>query len=174
MDIPLDELYQEIILEHYRRPRNHCTTALPAGGTHVHADNPSCGDELDLRLELDPTGQLVTGIRWQGHGCSISQASASMMSQAVRGLTPSQSTALIDQVRAMMHGETPAEELEDVVAFEGVSQLPLRVKCVLLAWLALGDALAQATSAAAEVDADADANAGAGAGAGVAAGGVSQ
>ena len=146
MDIPLDELYQEIILEHYRRPRNHQTGALPPG-IAVQAENPSCGDELTLSLQLDADGEHVSGVSWQGHGCSISQASASMMSEAVAGLSLAQTCGMIDQVRGMMHGEPAADELEDVLAFKGVSQLPMRVKCVLLAWLALGDAVNQAKAA---------------------------
>jgi len=135
----LNELYQEIILDHYRSPRNR---RRGAGAIVVHHDNPLCGDELTVRLEL--TGEAVASVSWEGHGCSISQASASMMSETVEGLPASEARALIEQLRRMMHGEPPAEDLGDVMALEGVSKFPVRVKCALLAWMALKDALEQA------------------------------
>jgi nitrogen fixation NifU-like protein len=135
----LEELYQEIILDHYRSPRNR---RRGDGSIEVRHDNPLCGDELTLRLEL--SGGEVASVSWEGHGCSISQASASMMSEAVEGLPATEARTLIEQLRQMMRGEPPVEDLGDVMALEGVSKFPVRIKCALLAWMALKDALEQA------------------------------
>jgi nitrogen fixation protein NifU and related proteins len=136
----VDELYQEIILDHYRNPRNKgvCTGCT----RRVHHDNPVCGDEIDLGVELE-TG-CIKHVSFAGHGCAISQASASMLTEAVRGLPVERALALTETVRQTMHGAPPADELGDLAALGGVSQFPLRIKCALLAWSALADALSSA------------------------------
>lgn len=134
----LDSLYQEIILDHYRQPRNKCSMA---DGIHVKHDNPLCGDEIALCLQMDDN--KVRRVCFTGHGCSISQASSSMMTEAVAGLTADEALQRIEQIREMMHGTSPADDLGDIMALEGVANFPVRVKCALLPWMALKDALSQ-------------------------------
>jgi len=138
----LDDLYQEIILDHYRSPRNR--GACEECDHSVHHDNPLCGDELDLALQLE-RGRIHR-IAFSGRGCSISQASASMMTERVKGETLEQALSIAEVVRRMMHGEPPAVDLGDLMALEGVSRFPVRVKCALLPWMALRDALSRGTS----------------------------
>ena len=140
----MQDLYQEIILDHYRSPRNRGPGA--PGAHEAHHSNPLCGDELTVRVALE--GDAVGEVTWEGQGCSISQASASMMSEAVRGLSPAAAQELVEKLRRMMHGEPPDEDLGDAMALEGVARYPVRVKCALLAWMALRDALARAGYAA--------------------------
>ncbi len=136
----LDDLYQEIILEHYRSPKNRAP-ALEGEDVHVHHSNPLCGDELDLRVAID--GDRIGGIAFDGDGCSISQASTSVMTETVKGRRMDDALDLAEQFRLMMHGETPprADDLGDGIVFQGVSKFPVRVKCALLGWMALRDAL---------------------------------
>ncbi len=141
-----DELYQEIILDHYRAPRNKCK-GDETGKIRVKHENPLCGDELSLSVKLDGDGK-ISQICFSGHGCAISLASASMMTEAVKGLTTSQANELIETVRLMMHNEAPAEDLGDIEALKGVAKFPIRVKCALLAWMALKDAINSAESSA--------------------------
>ncbi|MBW7996341.1 MAG: SUF system NifU family Fe-S cluster assembly protein [Candidatus Glassbacteria bacterium] len=136
-----EELYQEIILDHYRSPRNRCSEQEATGGNCVKHENPLCGDELLLSVELDGDGRKIARVCFAGHGCSISQASASMMTEAVLGMERCQALAMVDRVRAMMHGEPPDEDLGDAEALQGVSKFPVRIKCALLAWLALKSSL---------------------------------
>ena len=137
----LDDLYQEIILDHYRSPRNRAAVLEPHD-VHVHHSNPLCGDELDLRLRV--AGDRIDGIAYDGDGCSISMASASAMSEAVAGRDLSDADDLAEAFRLMMHGEGVKREddLLDGVAFQGVAKFPVRVKCALLGWMALKDAIA--------------------------------
>ena len=137
----LDDLYQEIILDHYRSPRNRAPE-LENADVHVHHSNPLCGDELDLRLRV--VDDKVDGLAYDGDGCSISMASASAMSEAVVGRTLSDADDLAEAFRLMMHGEgvKREEDLLDGVAFQGVAKFPVRVKCALLGWMALKDAIA--------------------------------
>jgi nitrogen fixation protein NifU and related proteins len=137
--LTFDELYQEIILDHYRSPRNKCN-GIDSGNLCVKHENPLCGDELSLSLELSEDNKIVK-LCFSGHGCAISQASASMMTEAVKGSTIDQALDLIESVRLMMHGEAPAGELGDIEALEGVADFPVRIKCALLAWMALKDGL---------------------------------
>lgn len=141
----VEDLYREIILDHYRSPRNKRKGV--DGAIDVHHDNPLCGDELHLAVDIKD-GKL-SDVAFDGRGCSISQASASMMTEAVSGMGIAEAVALAEKVRLMMRGETPADDLGDLMALEGVSKFPVRVKCALLAWAALGDALGQAKGGAA-------------------------
>ena len=138
MNVSFDELYQEILLDHYRHPRNQCTGEK--GQVCVKHENPLCGDELGLAVEIDGDDR-ITDICFEGHGCSISQSSASMMTEAVKGLTRAEAVELIERVRRMMHGESDGEDLGDIEALRGVALFPVRIKCALLAWMALKDSL---------------------------------
>jgi nitrogen fixation protein NifU and related proteins len=133
----VDDLYQEIILDHYRSPRN--KRACDGNATRVHHDNPLCGDELDLYVQVEDG--RIRQATFQGQGCAISQASASMMTEAVEGKTVAEALSLGETMREMMHGHPAATEVGDLVALEGVAKFPVRVKCALLAWVALRDAL---------------------------------
>jgi nitrogen fixation NifU-like protein len=138
--VSLDDLYQEIILDHYRSPRNR-SGDLDPHDVHVHHSNPLCGDELDLRLRVQDG--TVGAVAYDGDGCSISMASASAMTEAVAGRKLSDADDLAEAFRLMMHGEGVKREddLLDGVAFQGVAKFPVRVKCALLGWMALKDAL---------------------------------
>ena len=136
----LDDLYQEIILDHYRSPKNRAPS-LDGEDVHVHHSNPLCGDEMDLRLRV--VDNAVDGLVFDGEGCSISQASASAMTVAVLGRSLDDVLDLAEDFRRMMHGEEPKrpDDLLDGVAFEGVAKFPVRVKCALLGWMAAKDAI---------------------------------
>ncbi len=135
-----EDLYQEIILDHYRSPKNRAPE-LADEDVHVHHSNPLCGDEMDLRIAVSD-GKLE-GVVFDGEGCSISQASASAMTQAVKGRELDDVLALSEDFRLMMHGDEPQrpDDLEDGIAFQGVSKFPVRVKCALLGWMAVKDAI---------------------------------
>jgi len=133
----MDELYQEIILDHHRNPRHRdgcvgCTLS-------VHQDNPLCGDEITLGLEIEDG--VIVRAGYEGQGCSISTASASMMAESVKGQPVARARALFEMMRRMMHGESPDEDLGDLMALGGVARFPVRVKCALLPWTALNEAL---------------------------------
>ena len=140
----LDSLYQEIILDHYRSP-HHAGLSDPYD-VEVHHVNPSCGDEVTLRVELD--GDTVTGVTHNSVGCSISQAATSVMSDLVIGKPVAEGMATYEKFLELMQGrgnvEPDEEVLEDGVAFAGVAQFPARVKCALLGWSAWRDATARA------------------------------
>ena len=136
-------VYQELLLDHYRRPRNRGD--LPNATVTVERRNPLCGDTLTLQLELE--GDRVSEVRFTGQGCSISQASASMMTQLIRGKTLVEASALRDRFRAMILGDVEAasdKSLGDLRALAGVARLPVRVKCALLGFSALEEAVQQA------------------------------
>ncbi len=139
----LDSMYQEIILDHYRNPHG---KGLRDGDAEVHHVNPTCGDEITLRVRLD--GSTVADISYESQGCSISQASASVLNDLVVGKTVGEGQAIQEAFLALMQskgqGEGDEEVLEDAVAFAGVSKYPARVKCALLSWMAWKDATAQA------------------------------
>jgi nitrogen fixation NifU-like protein len=137
MDAMIEELYQEIILDHYRSPRHR--GRCPHCGRTAHRDNPLCGDEITLGLELSEG--TIARVVFEGQGCSISQASASMMAEAVDGLGVERALELAASVRRLMHGEPPEEDLGDLMALSGVARFPVRVKCALLPWTALVEAL---------------------------------
>jgi nitrogen fixation protein NifU and related proteins len=136
----LDDLYMEIILDHYRAPRNRAPELDPHD-VHVHHSNPLCGDELDLRLRV--VDDKVDRVVYDGDGCSISMASASVMTEAVTGRDLNDADDLAEAFRLMLHGEGVKREddLLDGVAFQGVAKFPVRVKCALLGWMALKDAI---------------------------------
>jgi nitrogen fixation protein NifU and related proteins len=138
--VSLDDLYQEIILDHYRSPRNRASS-LEGEDVHVHHSNPLCGDELDLRVDVEDG--RINLLVFDGDGCSISQASTSVMTETVKGREIDDALDLAEQFRLMMHGEAPAreEDLGDGIVFQGVAKYPVRVKCALLGWMALRDAL---------------------------------
>jgi len=140
----LDNLYQEVILDHYKHPEN--KGLAPSYDAQVHHINPSCGDEITLNLTLQ--GQKVSAISWDGVGCSISQASVSIMSSLMMNKELSQAQTILDEFVALMQSKgsgSPDESvLEDAVAFAGVSQYPARIKCALLGWMAFKDASVQA------------------------------
>lgn len=129
----LQDLYQQVILDHYRRPRN---KGPLDGATHaLTMNNPLCGDVIDLMLLVD--GGRIAEIRFQGRGCSISQASASMMSGVLKGRSVEDALRVMDRFTRMLHGDGEASvdpELGDLRALAGVSRFPVRVKCALLAW----------------------------------------
>lgn len=136
----MEEMYQEIILDHYRKPKNRAPS-LDGESVHVHHSNPLCGDEMDLRIRV--VDGVLDGIVFDGEGCSISQASASVMTGVVGGRELDDVLDLAEQFRLMMHGQSPArlDDLEDAIAFEGVAKFPVRVKCALLGWMAVRDAV---------------------------------
>ncbi len=143
MGIPepqFDDLYRDLILDHYRRPRNRGRLA----GATVHAEgaNPVCGDEVLLELRLED-GRIAQAA-FDGQGCSISQASASMLTEHVAGRTVDEARALAHAFEEMLvGGAPPGPELGDLEAFQGVARFPIRVKCAMLGWKVLEDALAQ-------------------------------
>ena len=139
----LDSLYQEVILDHYKHPLHKGLSAEKT--VQVHHVNPSCGDEITLNLLLE--GDLVKDVTWDGIGCSISQASSSIMSDLVHGKSVDQALSILESFSELMSSKgsiTGDEEiLEDGVALAGVSKFPARVKCALLAWMAFKDAALQ-------------------------------
>jgi len=138
-------LYQEMILDHYRRPRNKGT--LERADASVEVKNPLCGDEIGLQVAFD--GDSVRDLRFSGRGCSISQASASMMTQLVKGKSTEEIGAIRKKFRDLMLGNAAAADdaqLGSLRALSGVARFPARVKCALLAWNALESALAERAS----------------------------
>ena len=136
----LAAIYQELILDHYRRPRN--KGPLEAPDAAAERRNPLCGDEIVLQLAFD--GDVVREARFTGRGCSISQASASMLTQALRGRTRAQADALLRRFTARVHGDADAgrdETLGELRALQGVARFPARIRCATLAWSALDEAL---------------------------------
>ena len=139
----LEDLYREIILDHYRTPRNR--GELPPPARHAEWHNPLCGDEITVYLDLD--GDVVNDVKVSGQGCSISQSSASMMSAAIKGKNVAEVRALIRKFKGMMSIETEGDEpvedvpLGDLEALQGVVKFPVRIKCATLAWNTLLDAL---------------------------------
>ena len=136
----LESLYQEIILDHYKHPRGRELLAAPLGAAH-HV-NPTCGDELTVEVGVGPDGGLLIG--YEGQGCSISQASASVMSELVTGVSVEEAESIRRAFVEMMHakgaGEPDEDVLGDAVAFAGVAKFPARIKCALLGWMAMQDA----------------------------------
>ncbi|RFS84016.1 SUF system NifU family Fe-S cluster assembly protein [Actinomadura spongiicola] len=145
----LEAMYQEVILDHYRNP-HHRGLREPFEG-EAHHVNPTCGDEVTLRVHLDGEGQdaTVADVSYDAMGCSISQASASVMSDLVIGKSVKEAMAVGEEFLTLMQSrgrDVDADEdvLEDAIAFVGVSKYPARIKCALLAWMAWKDATARA------------------------------
>jgi nitrogen fixation NifU-like protein len=140
----LDNLYQEVILDHYKNPQNKVLD--PNSDAQVHHVNPSCGDEITLGVILD--GDKVRSITWEGVGCSISQASTSIASDLLAGKTLEEARRISEDFLQLMQSkgsiEGNPEVLEDAVALAGVSKFPARIKCALLGWMAFKDASLQA------------------------------
>lgn len=137
---PLHQLYQEVILDHYRRPRNKGAIDEP---THtITMNNPLCGDVIELLLRVK--NGRIEDVSFQGKGCSISQASASMMTERIRGRSVEEARRLKERFSRMLQGatgEADASELGDLRSLSGVARFPVRVKCALLAWNCLEDLL---------------------------------
>jgi nitrogen fixation NifU-like protein len=140
----LEDLYREIILDHYRSPRNRGELPPPANKAEGH--NPLCGDEITVFVQVD--GDVVSDVKVSGQGCSISQSSASMMSQAIKGKSLDEVHALVHRFKVMMSIEEdaddaaqPAVKLGDLEALQGVVKFPVRIKCATLAWNTLVEAL---------------------------------
>jgi nitrogen fixation NifU-like protein len=155
----LEDLYREIILDHYRNPRNRGELATPPA-TRAEGFNPLCGDEIVVFLDVED-GRVVD-VKINGQGCSISQSSASMMSSAIKGHTVEEARALIRAFKAMMSiheqrldgsdaedGATPDEDVKlgDLEALQGVVKFPVRIKCATLSWNTLAQGLDEAESA---------------------------
>ncbi len=159
----LEDLYREIILDHYRAPRNRGELAVPPAHK-VEGFNPLCGDEIVLYLDIDATTSTVSDVKIGGQGCSISQASSSMMSAAIKGKPIDEVRGLIRTFKALMsihesklEGESDTEALErdleggvgelgDLAALQGVVKFPVRIKCATLAWNTLQQGLDQAAA----------------------------
>jgi nitrogen fixation NifU-like protein len=158
----LEDLYREIILDHYRTPRNRGELDTPPA-IESNGHNPLCGDEITVYLLLDENGRMADGkatddatvadIKIAGQGCSISQSSASMMSQAVKGKSVGEAKALIRRFKALMSiegDEQPGDAdiaLGDLEALQGVVKFPVRIKCAVLGWNTLAQALDQSPTA---------------------------
>ena len=151
----LQSMYQDIILDHYRNP--HGRGLRDPFEAEVHHVNPTCGDEVTLRVHLD--GDTIADVSYEGMGCSISQASVSAMYDLVIGKSVPEALGTGEQFMRLMQskGDTAVAEeleddLEDAVAFAGVSKYPARVKCALMSWMALKDASARALATTEKVD----------------------
>lgn len=144
----LRELYQSVILDHNRTPRNYGPLAGATG--HAEGRNPLCGDEVTVWVRME--GERLADVHFVGTGCAISKASASLMTTAVKGKTAAEVTTLANQFRAVVTGQVPAPDPSDgamgrLAVLSGVSRFPIRVKCVTLAWHALHAAIAGAPAA---------------------------
>jgi nitrogen fixation NifU-like protein len=132
-----DELYQEIVMDHYRSPRNTARLDhIPQAQAH---ENPTCGDSLKLEVDVGQNDRLER-VRFDGKGCAISTASASLMTETVRGLSVAEARALADTFIGALRGDQPVDVLDamgDLAAFKGIASFPVRVKCATLAWHAL-------------------------------------
>jgi len=137
--VALDEIYKEVILDHYKNPRN--KREVPGAELTCSKNNPLCGDEITVFVH-EENGTLAE-VGFLGQGCSISQSSASMMTVAVNGATRQETETLIDRIRGMMAGEVEADEdtFGELVALKGVVKYPVRIKCAVLAWDVLQEAL---------------------------------
>ena len=151
MTMSMDSMYQQIILDHYKNPHHH--DLIDPFDAEVHHVNPTCGDEVTLRVKL--ADGTIANVGWDGEGCSISQASTSVMADLVVGKAIDDAMALQARFLELMQSrgnaeltEDDEESLEDAVAFEGVSKYPARVKCALLGWMAMKSAVTEASSGA--------------------------
>jgi len=138
-----DELYRELILDHYRRPRNRGHLEHPT--QHAEGMNPVCGDEI--RMDLALRDDTIEDIAFDGAGCSISQSSASMLTSRVKGCTIDEVERVSAEFKQMLEGAEPTPDLGDLEALQGVSKFPVRVKCALLGWKVLEEGLKQRNEA---------------------------
>lgn len=146
MNDELEDLYQEIILDHNRRPANF--RPMPDADRSIEADNPLCGDRFTLFLKLD--GERISDIAFQGSGCAISVASASLLTERLKGATIAEAEALFETMHRVLTGVAPADDdidLGNLAALSGVRRYPMRVKCATLSWHALKAALDADTEA---------------------------
>jgi nitrogen fixation NifU-like protein len=138
----ISALYQDLILEHNRAPRNY--RCMDDATVHAEGRNPLCGDQLSVWLRLE--GDIVADASFQGSGCAISKSSASLMTAALKGRTRAEALRMFDQFQGLVTGALPAEvardELGKLAAFSGISEFPVRVKCATLAWHAMKAAMA--------------------------------
>ena len=153
----LDELYRDLILDHYRNPRNKGDLTATSDGSTVIAEglNPSCGDEIQIAVKIDDG--RVTDVRFAGQGCSISQSSASMLTDQTADQPIDRIRTLAHDVQQMLTDESfdvDAVDVGDLEALQGVARFPVRVKCALLAWKVLEQALAEATGETTSPDTD--------------------
>ena len=146
----LEQMYQQVILDHARARHGSGLVVLDAAAVgESHQVNPTCGDEITLRVALD--GDKLASVSWEGQGCSISQASASILTELMDGADLHKADETMEAFMALMHhrGELLGDErddlLDDATAFVGVGKYPARIKCALLSWVALRDAIARAT-----------------------------
>ena len=137
--LSLEDLYKEVILDHYRAPRN--KGRLDPHDVVLERNNPLCGDEIELFLKFE--GDDLAGISFDGKGCSISQASASMMTEKVKGLSVKEAGLVAESIKRMVAGEEEgdAKALGDLVSLKGVVKYPVRIKCALLGWNTLLEGL---------------------------------
>jgi nitrogen fixation NifU-like protein len=139
----MNDLYEAIILDHYRSPRN--TAPVEAPDVDLDVNNPFCGDEFHIQLKVENDSVAQVGIT--GRGCAISQASASLLAELVEGKSSAEVRAAVDSLRRLLKGEEVTEEerdiLGDIEALEGVRKFPVRIKCALLSWVGLDDALTE-------------------------------
>ena len=133
----LGDLYQEIILDHYKKPRNAGLLEQPT--CSAQGDNPLCGDKISVAVKTK--GDVLEDIRWKGAGCAISTASASLMSEAIKGKSTQDIDALFHKFHDMVTGKGGPDGLDKLEVFSGVSEYPVRVKCASLAWHTLMAAL---------------------------------
>ena len=140
--LSLEELYKEVILDHYRAPRN--KGRIDPHDVALERNNPLCGDEIELFLKFD--GDTLSGVAFEGKGCSISQASTSMMTEKVKGLSAKEAGELGESIKRMMAGEEDgdADALGDLISLKGVVKYPVRIKCALLGWNTLLEGLVEA------------------------------
>ncbi len=146
--LSLEELYKEVILDHYRTPRN--KGRIDPHDVALERNNPLCGDEIELFLRFD--GDKLDAIAFEGKGCSISQASASMMTEKVQGLSAEQAGSVAEAIKRMLAGEDhgDADSLGDLVSLKGVVKYPVRIKCALLGWNTLLEGLEESGKAVSE------------------------
>jgi nitrogen fixation NifU-like protein len=137
MSADLSELYQQVILDHNKRPRNR--GKLPAANRVAHGDNPSCGDQCSVYLKMD--GDKIADISFDGSGCAISQASASLMTTQLKGKSSAEAAELYKSFHEIVTTGKEPEEISDIAAFAGVHAFPARIKCATLGWHAALEAL---------------------------------
>ncbi|MFE1592293.1 Fe-S cluster assembly sulfur transfer protein SufU [Nocardia sp. NPDC058705] len=144
----MEQMYQEVILDHYKHP--HHRGLREPFGAQVHHVNPTCGDEVTMRVQIDDAGE-VADVSYDGQGCSISQAATSILTDQVIGLPVQQALKVVDSFSEMISSRGTVEGDEDMIgdgiALAGVSKYPARVKCALLGWMAFKDAVVQISSA---------------------------